>query len=132
MSPQSSGCVSVSTKFTYVFSDGDTVLVRTSLEWDSKDSYAVTVRFPEHRTAWIISRELIADALTRERAGEGDVRFTQPRCTCCVRMELDGPGGYAKFLVPRDCLVEILTRTAFLPGVDLADEVERWLAEVTL
>jgi hypothetical protein len=55
-----------------------------------------------------------------------------PHCTCCVRMELDSPDGYAELLVPRDCFVEILTRTAFLPGADQAAEVERWLAEVTL
>lgn len=132
MSAQNSGCVSVSTKFTYVFSDGDTLLVRTTLEWDPKDPYAITVRFPEYCVVWLISRELVSDALTCGLAGMGDVRFTQTWCTCCVCMELDGLDGYAKLLAPRDCLVEILAQTAFQLYVDQAAEVEQWLAEVTL
>jgi hypothetical protein len=122
----------VLTEFTYVTEDGRTCPVRTELEWNPKDPYAITIRFIGHRAVWIISRELVFDALTRKRVGEGDVLFTRPRCTCCVRMELNSPGGYAELLVPRDCLVEILARTAFLPGADQAAEVERWLAEVTL
>jgi hypothetical protein len=129
---QNSGRVSVSTKFTHALGDGRTDPVQTELEWDPKDPYAITVRFPEYCVAWLISRELISDALTRERAGEGDVRFTQSRCGCCVFMELDGHGGYAKFLVPRTCLVEILEQTAFQLYVDQAAEVEQWLAEVIL
>lgn len=132
MSAQNSGCVSVATKFTYVTAYERHCPVRTKLEWDPKDPYAITIRFIGHRAVWDISRELVFDALTREQAGEGDVVFTQPRCTCCVHMELYSPDGYAELLVPRDCLAEILAQTAFQPGVDQAAEVERWLAEVTL
>jgi Streptomyces sporulation and cell division protein, SsgA len=122
----------VVTEFTRVLGDGRAVPVQTELEWNPKEPYAITIQFLGYRAVWMVSRELVLDALTCEQAGEGDVLFAKPQCTCCVRMELESPSGYAKFLVPRDCLVEILVQTAFLPCADQAAEVERWLAEVTL
>jgi hypothetical protein len=127
-------CVGVPTTFALLGDDGDEWPVRVRLSWRPQDPHAVVVRFIQNRSRWLIARELLVDALTQDRAGEGVVlfwRLDDDECDCCVGLILAGSNCGAEFRVPREALIEliVLSEPGFRGAVD-AWQV-KWQGELT-
>ncbi|MFD5089008.1 SsgA family sporulation/cell division regulator [Amycolatopsis thailandensis] len=84
--------------------------------YDTTEPYAVTFGFPG--AEWVISRELLAEALHCGQAGIGDVRVTAPGDLITVGLSTPEGSGWVVFR--RDDLAELVAATfdAVRPGTE--------------
>lgn len=88
------------------------IVIPCTLTWTSEDPIAVKLSFHaglELPVEWTVSRDLFHDAITRNTAGEGDVRVVVVDDT--MLMTLDSPLGTQKFVGVASDVGMFLART---------------------
>lgn len=106
---------------TLVVPEATTVPVRSSLSYDARDPYAVTVAFHTGAAStagvpdvveWTFARQLLTDGV-HGPVGEGDVQVwpSASANVTAVSLSLSSPSGRARFEIPLSELVEFLALT---------------------
>ncbi|WP_169812905.1 SsgA family sporulation/cell division regulator [Amycolatopsis regifaucium] len=105
-----------------------TVQLQVAAEYSTAEPFAVTLTFPTEpvEAEWVLSRELLNEALNTGTAGIGDVRITARGDL--VVLALSTPDGKGVAIFRRDALAAFVSLTYLMVPAGAESDVLDWSA----